>query len=885
VILLAALVALAWGDPPVGSSALSGALWARAEQAELRGDPVGAARIFLAVDRAEPSVEARLAAARALLAGGLRDEAIGVLTETSIDRDARVLLAATLLDADEPAAALATLREVEAILGADPEASRLRAIAAARAEPDAAEELGRWLETGAAIEPLPVTIDAAQAIGRALLDAGRPDDAARVLDEVAAAVPGATLRLAALRDEAAMRAAAADLRTTRRRIPDVGEVARLREARAALAAGEAGRGRAILAPLTDAAPDDPELRGLRAQARAATGDAALADQDLRAAEALDPLDARWPAERGLLLDEAFGGRFAAEIYDAWSRSLRLRPDQPELRARWARLGATLGRDVEVAVGLAGQGSPELAALAEDLGRVRLPADPLPPARRCPDGVAPGACDAFALAWVYARRGAAADPISGRPADREVALASVADARAAAPAWTAPINLEASLHLAPHDDAAARARARTLLEESLRLDPEQPEILVVLGRLYEADGEADRAVAAWTRAVADERPAAAGAHVYLAERAWATYRPDRAAGHLATYRALAPPGAVASGIEARAAALERRVRGLRDGALALGGVGVLAGVGLAVGWGWRRARRRTVAQLLQADPGSWREVARITAALRHEVLKHALGALPEVARALDAGDVEPAAWLSQRLTDPEGPLVAADRRVGELRALAAGRGIVLDLRGLDPVFAPLGRALARLSALAPALARGDDVSDELRAVDATLREVVAPGLARLVASASTLTVDAAALDAAVARARADATASWRDRVAIVVEPPAIPLRIRAFRQDLDDVLVNLIRNAAAASPDGVAVSATLDEDPITALRSVAIRVADRAPRRLTTAMIRGRYIERGLGLTVDLVGRMGGGVTVQPHEGYEKAVVVRLPLVEDPEEDA
>ncbi len=72
---------------------------------------------------------------------------------------------------------------------------------------------------------------------------------------------------------------------------------------------------------------------------------------------------------------------------------------------------------------------------------------------------------------------------------------------------------------------------------------------------------------------------------------------------------------------------------------------------------------------------------------------------------------------------------------------------------------------------------------------------------------------------------------------------------------------------------------LEDDDITGLEQVAIRVADRAPGRLTTAMLRSRYIERGLGLVVEIVRRNGGTVHVEAQSGYAKAVVVRLPRIE------
>ena len=68
---------------------------------------------------------------------------------------------------------------------------------------------------------------------------------------------------------------------------------------------------------------------------------------------------------------------------------------------------------------------------------------------------------------------------------------------------------------------------------------------------------------------------------------------------------------------------------------------------------------------------------------------------------------------------------------------------------------------------------------------------------------------------------------------------------------------------------------------------AINVDDGEVLGVTTAageVIRSRYVERGLGLTVDLISRAGGSVHVEDEPGWTKAVVVRLPRAEVPEEE-
>ena len=46
------------------------------------------------------------------------------------------------------------------------------------------------------------------------------------------------------------------------------------------------------------------------------------------------------------------------------------------------------------------------------------------------------------------------------------------------------------------------------------------------------------------------------------------------------------------------------------------------------------------------------------------------------------------------------------------------------------------------------------------------------------------------------------------------------------------------------------------------------------------MLRGRYVERGMGITVDLLSRYDGAIAVEPEPGWSKAVVLRFFILED-----
>jgi hypothetical protein len=120
--------------------------------------------------------------------------------------------------------------------------------------------------------------------------------------------------------------------------------------------------------------------------------------------------------------------------------------------------------------------------------------------------------------------------------------------------------------------------------------------------------------------------------------------------------------------------------------------------------------------------------------------------------------------------------------------------------------------------------------------------------------------------------------------LVVDTDALPVRI--FRRELQDIVVNLLRNGLAVAleeqGDQARIGLHLEEevDFVTGLESVVLRFQDNALSTLTDDMIRGRYIARGLGLVVDLVGRNDGALKVEAaHQPWSKALVVRLPRAE------
>ena len=196
-------------------------------------------------------------------------------------------------------------------------------------------------------------------------------------------------------------------------------------------------------------------------------------------------------------------------------------------------------------------------------------------------------------------------------------------------------------------------------------------------------------------------------------------------------------------------------------------------------------------------------------------------------------------------------------------------------------------LDRLSRLRRPLSRGARrVVPELRHIASLLNDKAYPALGALVQQISVLRVDEAQLQSAWKSVRGEPAFRGVDAPELHLDLPegGDPLCARIWREDLSLVLVNLLRNALEATVEAevdgrIGVRIRVEEDPITFLQRIVVRVRDDAPRRVSTAMIRGRYIERGLGLTVDVISRNGGSIHVEDEPGWSKAVVVRLPRVE------
>ncbi len=322
--------------------------------------------------------------------------------------------------------------------------------------------------------------------------------------------------------------------------------------------------------------------------------------------------------------------------------------------------------------------------------------------------------------------------------------------------------------------------------------------------------------------------------------------------------------------------------------------------------YRHYRGASLEQLLERAPKSYPEVARVLSLIRHEILKHNTAFLGDVGRALEyaAPDADVRAEvLGQRLfgdglsrrgrkAHPTGGIYGRFHGyLDELEQVARAHGVTLNLHRKDATFRPMIAAFDDLARWGPALrttprlssAKRTELGNTLRRCGHVLGRKAFERLSGLIQQLCVTTVDTDLLESCYALVSGEKQFAGFETARLEVDGEAAPVRI--FRTDLEDILANVMRNSLrssiqyAAPPAGLGVTLQIEIDEITGLGSLAIRIKDRSPEPLTNEMLRGRYVERGMGITVDLLSRYDGAIGVESEPGWSKAVVLRFFTVE------
>jgi len=364
-------------------------------------------------------------------------------------------------------------------------------------------------------------------------------------------------------------------------------------------------------------------------------------------------------------------------------------------------------------------------------------------------------------------------------------------------------------------------------------------------------------------------------------------------------ALDASGALDARARASADALSGRIEAAFDKLRLGAGVGLAALLVLALFGAVRRFGGSDLARFLGRHPEAGLEVQRVLSAIRHEVLKHNTLMLSGLIDALAAGRpaADKADFCRRSLLGEPGAPGALDRLRAaalQLERTARAHGVRLNLRHRDAALSALLRGFAHLQAAQRDLTRVEHLSPRaVRRLGERLTQAAHllnvegyEAIRGLLDGLRVLRVDGTLLAALFERARREpALAEVALAPPDIRTPENLELGVAIPRAALEDIMVNLVRNAIQSTlrhgPSGpVRIGLFLDDelDEITGLSRALFSVLDCSPQVLTREMLRGRYIEAGLGLTADLVTRYEGTLDLSPAPPpYTKAVLMKLPV--------
>ncbi len=315
------------------------------------------------------------------------------------------------------------------------------------------------------------------------------------------------------------------------------------------------------------------------------------------------------------------------------------------------------------------------------------------------------------------------------------------------------------------------------------------------------------------------------------------------------------------------------------------------------WGGTDLRR-----LIAKHPDAGIQIQRTLSAIRHEVLKHNTMMLVGLVDAIESGEDVSARvdhfhkkMLGENGTG--GVQARLQHYISELKQIGDAHKKRLNLKRKDAVTSPLLRGMKLIQRNRSRLLRYGQLSSasktalkkDLKAASSLLNIEGYEAVRDLLNQLRTLAVNEALLRSVYEQC--------------IMEPafagvPFAPLRmtleiaensavnVALPRAAFEDIVTNLIRNAIqssliygeASSKVEIALALQTEVDMVTGIERAVLLVKDKSPRELTAEMLRGRYIEEGLGLTADLVTRYDGTLDVfSGDDQWQKAVAVKLPV--------
>lgn len=311
-------------------------------------------------------------------------------------------------------------------------------------------------------------------------------------------------------------------------------------------------------------------------------------------------------------------------------------------------------------------------------------------------------------------------------------------------------------------------------------------------------------------------------------------------------------------------------------------GALFGMALTLVFGvlyrWLRGRGMRLAQLVEKSPEFHPSVAYLVGSLRHEFLKHRIGA---AADSLNEDKDADRAFLKERLYGGQ-PLRGAWE--GHLLAFEGALGHRVDLRR-DPWFRRADRAVRAIARLEEAIGSGSKrAMSRLARAHRTLMELDAH-LASMIGDLARTLVDETLMEEVVQAVRSEHSAGAVELDALEIDAPKSgdeseegALLLDVFRVDLVLILKNILRNAVlavGAEEDArhirFAVAVTMED---TGEETVSFEVHDSSNETFDPEILFDRRVDQGLGLVAAAVHRYGGTIDVVSSEApFAKRVVV------------
>lgn len=311
-------------------------------------------------------------------------------------------------------------------------------------------------------------------------------------------------------------------------------------------------------------------------------------------------------------------------------------------------------------------------------------------------------------------------------------------------------------------------------------------------------------------------------------------------------------------------------------------GALFGMALTLVFGvlyrWLRGRGMRLAQLVDKSPEFHPSVAYLVGSLRHEFLKHRIGA---AADSLRADKDQGRAFLKERLYGGQ-PLRGAWE--GHLLAFEGALGHRVDLRR-DPWFRRADRAVRTIARLEDAITSGSKrAMKRLTRAHRTLMELDAH-LASVIGELARTLVDETLVEEVVTAVRSEHSAGAVELDALEIDAPRSgeegkegALLLDVFRVDLVLILKNILRNAVLAVGAEeqarhirFAVAVTMED---TGEETVTFEVHDSSDETFDPEILFDRRVDRGLGLVAAAVHRYGGTIDVMSSDPpFAKRVVV------------